>query len=65
MYKLIKIFEIKTTIDGVIYKNVLDLYLKSEKILILWKKHFMKSAKKKFYDRYIRTKRPNKHSHET
>ena len=33
--KLIKIIELKNTKNGVIYKNVMNLYLKSENIPIL------------------------------
>ena len=39
LYKLIKIIERKLIINGLIYKNNLNLYLKSEKISILGKKH--------------------------
>ena len=42
MIKLITIFELKIIIKGRIYKDVLDLYLKSEVIPILWIKFFMK-----------------------
>ena len=44
MNKLIRIIELKIIINGTIYKNVLDLYLKSEKIPILWRKYFMEIA---------------------
>ena len=36
--KLIRIFELKVVTNGVFFKIVLSLYLKSEKIPILWKK---------------------------
>ena len=42
--KLIRIIEKKLIINGVIYKNVLDLSLRSEIIPILWKKYLMKFA---------------------
>ena len=38
--KLIRIIELKTIINGVIYKNVLDPYLKSEDIRIFWKNFY-------------------------
>ena len=63
MYKLIKINEIKIIKNGVIYKNVLDLYLKSESIPILWKNHIMKIANERG-DRHVRTKRSNQHCRE-
>ena len=42
LYKLNKIIETKIIKRGLIYKNKLNLYLTSENIPILWKKHYSK-----------------------
>ena len=64
MYILIKINEKRFIINKVLYKNQLDLLLKSEEIPILWNIHFMKIANDGS-DRNIRTKRSNQHRQET
>ena len=61
--KLIRTIELKYTINGVVYKKILDLYLKSEKKPILWKQHIMKIANDRD-DRYNRPKRSNQHCRE-
>ena len=42
MYKLIEIIELKNVIEGMVYKNVMDIKLRSENIPLLWKKFFLK-----------------------
>ena len=44
MNKPIKLIELKIILNGIIHKNVLDLYLKSESIPILWRKCYVNIA---------------------
>ena len=44
MCKFIRLIELKIIIEGEIYDNVINIYLKSENIPILWKKIFLKIA---------------------
>ena len=63
LIKLIKIIETKNITIGAIHKNVLDLYLKSENIPVMWKKHYMKIANDR-NGQYVRRKKSKQHCYE-
>ena len=43
-YKFIRILQLKIIIQGKIYKNLTDIYLRCENIPILWRKIFVRIA---------------------
>ena len=42
--KFIRIIQLKIIIEGKVYKNLTDIYLRSENIPVLWKRIFVRIA---------------------
>ena len=42
--KFIRIIQLKIIVEGKVYKNLTDIYLRSENIPILWRKIFVRIA---------------------
>ena len=47
IFKFIRIVQLKIIIEGKIYKNLTDIYLRCENIPILWRKIFVRIANKR------------------
>ena len=57
----IKIIEVKIIIKGRFYKNIMDMYFKSECMPILWKNNYERDVNKRRYLYSKHVKRKEKH----